>query len=180
MDALLIVDGGGERVYTLRGADAPYRALVEQMHEGAVTLTVEGAIVYANRSFARLVDVPLEQVIGASINRFVASRRPWRSSMRSSGPARARCARACCAAGQPPLDVHISVSHVTVDDEEHRTLIVTDMSTLTKVQRESQSKDEFLAMLAHELRNPLAPIRTGAAGAAAAARRGSSPSARAR
>ena len=41
---------------------------------------------------------------------------------------------------------------------EHRTLIVTDMSTLTKVQRESQSKDEFLAMLAHELRNPLGAI----------------------
>ena len=57
--------------------------------------------------------------------------------------------------------MHISVSHATVDDVEHRTLIVTDMSTLTKVQRESQSKDEFLAMLAHELRNPLAPIRTG-------------------
>ncbi len=57
--------------------------------------------------------------------------------------------------------MHISVSHVTVDDVEHRTLIVTDMSTIAKVQRESQSKDEFLAMLAHELRNPLAPIRTG-------------------
>ena len=25
----------------------------------------------------------------------------------------------------------------------------------------NRSKDEFLAMLAHELRNPLAPIRTG-------------------
>ncbi len=71
MDALLIADGDGERVYTLRGADAPYRALVEQMHEGAVTLTTQGDIIYANRGFARLVDVPLEQVIGSSIDRFV-------------------------------------------------------------------------------------------------------------
>ena len=63
--------------------------------------------------------------------------------------------------GSALLDVHVSVSHVTVDDEEYRTLIVTDVSTITKAQRESQSKDEFLAMLAHELRNPLAPIRTG-------------------
>ena len=47
---------------------------------------------------------------------------------------------------------------MTIDDVEHRTLIVTDISTLTKVQRESQSKDEFLAMLAHELRNPLGAI----------------------
>ena len=95
VDALLIVDEGGERVYTLRGADAPYRALVEQMHEGAVTLTVEGAVIYANRSFARLVDVPLEQVIGSSINRFVAAEDHGRASMRSSGPVRAPCARAC-------------------------------------------------------------------------------------
>ena len=160
VDALLIVDGSGERVYTLRGADAPYRALVEQMHEGAVTLTVEGAVVYANRSFARLVDVPLEQVIGASINRFVvAEDHVVLDPLVRSG---AGTLRTCLlAADQTMLDVHISVSHVTVDEVEHRTLIVTDMSTLTKVQRESQSKDEFLAMLAHELRNPLAPIRTG-------------------
>ena len=139
----------------------PYRALVEQMHEGAVTLTVEGAVIYANRSFARLVDVPLEQVIGSSINRFVVGRRPCRCStllIRSGAGTLRTC---LLAAGQTLLDVHISVSHVTVDEVEHRTLIVTDMSTLTKVQRESQSKDEFLAMLAHELRNPLAPIRTG-------------------
>ena len=67
--------------------------------------------------------------------------------------------------------MHISVSTSPLDDVEHRTLIVTDLSTLTKVQRESRSKDEFLAMLAHELRNPLAPIRTAAAGPAAGAGR---------
>ena len=161
IDALLLADEQGERrVFTLRSADAPYRALVEQMHEGAVTLTLEGAVIYANRGFARLVDVPLEQVIGSSINRFVASEdHAVLDPLIRSG---AGTLRTCLlVAGQGLLDVHISVSHVTVDDEEHRTLIVTDMSTLTKVQRESQSKDEFLAMLAHELRNPLAPIRTG-------------------
>ena len=57
-----------------------------------------------------------------------------------------------------PVDVSISVGTVAVDDGEHRTLIVTDLSALTKVQRESQSKDEFLAMLGHELRNPLGAI----------------------
>ena len=77
---------------------------------------------------------------------------------RSSPTAPASCARACRAHGRPALEAHLSVSDVTVDDVTHRTLIVTDVSTLTKVQRESQSKDEFLAMLAHELRNPLGAI----------------------
>lgn len=38
----------------------------------------------------------------------------------------------------------------------------TELSTLTKALRDAdRDKDEFLATLAHELRNPLAPVRTG-------------------
>jgi PAS domain S-box-containing protein len=160
VDALLIADTSGERVYTLRSADAPYRALVEQMQEGAVTLNVKGDIIYANRSFADLVDAPLEQVIGSSIDRFIeeADQATLKALiLEGAGTLRTRLH----SGSRAPLDAHVSVSHMTMDDTEHRTLIVTDMSTLAKVQRESQSKDEFLAMLAHELRNPLAPIRTG-------------------
>ena len=58
VDALLIADGAGERVYTLRSADAPYRALVEQMQGGAVTVSVDGDIIYCNQYFAALVGRP--------------------------------------------------------------------------------------------------------------------------
>ncbi len=160
VDALLIVDGAGERVYTLRSADAPYRTLVEQMQEGAVTLSMKGDIIYSNRSFADLVGEPLEHVIGSSIDRFVEE--ADQASLKTlivygAGALRIRLRTNT----DHPIDAHVSVSHTTVEDTEHRTLIVTDMSTLAKVQKESQSKDEFLAILAHELRNPLAPIRTG-------------------
>jgi len=160
VDALLITDGPGERVYTLRSADAPYRALVERMHEGAATLTVRGGIIYANRSFATLVDTPLEQVIGSKIDQyFDQADRPAVNALVGEGSGVLRtCLRTL---NRPPRDVLMSVSQVTINDTEHLTLIVTDISTLTKVQRESRSKDEFLATLAHELRNPLAPIRTG-------------------
>ena len=87
VDALLITDGAGERVYTLRSADAPYRALVERMHEGAATLTVQGDIIYANRSFATLVDTPLEQVIGSSIDQyFDEADRPAVNALVAAGP----------------------------------------------------------------------------------------------
>jgi signal transduction histidine kinase/ActR/RegA family two-component response regulator len=159
VDALLITDESGERVYTLRSADAPYRALVERMHEGAATLTVRGGIIYANRSFATLVDTPLEQVIGSSIDKyFDEADRPAVNALIADGSG---VLRTCLRTPKRPCDVLMSVSQVTINDTAHLTLIVTDISTLTKVQRESQSKDEFLATLAHELRNPLAPIRTG-------------------
>ena len=63
IDALLLADEKGERrVFALKSADAPYRALVERMQEGAATLSVTGDIVYCNQRFADLVHVPLEQV----------------------------------------------------------------------------------------------------------------------
>ena len=157
VDALLIADDSGDRVYTLRGADAPYRALVEQMQDGAVTVSASGDIIYANRSFARLVGAPLQQVIGAPIERFIdsADRRALKALVADgAGKLRTRVSRR----GQAPVDAHVSVSDVTVDGVTNRALIVADLSQLTKAQRESRSKDEFLAMLAHELRNPLGAI----------------------
>jgi signal transduction histidine kinase/ActR/RegA family two-component response regulator len=157
VDALLIVDESGERVYTLRSADAPYRALVEQMQEGAVTLNAKGDIVYSNKRFAELVDEPLQHVIGASVDRFVdEADQGTLNSLIADGAGKFRTR--LLHRGRPALEAHISVSHVVLDEVRYSTLIVTDVSTLTKVQRESQSKDEFLAMLAHELRNPLGAI----------------------
>jgi signal transduction histidine kinase/ActR/RegA family two-component response regulator len=157
VDALLISEQSGDRVYTLRTADAPYRALVEQMQEGAVTVTTNADIVYANGRFASLINVPLQRVIGASIDQFVeATDRGLLRGLISAGSGNLRTKLR--ARGKSSLDANISVSSVTLDGAQHRTLIVSDMSTLTRVQRESRSKDEFLAMLAHELRNPLGAI----------------------
>ena len=51
------------------------------------------------------------------------------------------------------------------DDVERRNLIITDLSELLvaqssrdRAEQQSQAKDEFMAMLAHELRNPLSAI----------------------
>jgi signal transduction histidine kinase/ActR/RegA family two-component response regulator len=44
---------------------------------------------------------------------------------------------------------------------EIRDLLLQESKTAERLRREADRKDEFLAMLAHELRNPLAPIRNG-------------------
>jgi signal transduction histidine kinase/CheY-like chemotaxis protein len=61
--------------------------------------------------------------------------------------------------GVEATEVQITVSSIVLDDIEHRTLIMSDISSLARAQRENRSKDEFLAMLAHELRNPLGAIQ---------------------
>lgn len=62
----LVVGGPLEqhRVYTLESADQPYRVLIEQIQEGAVTLANDGSILYCNRRLAGMLGLPQEQVIG--------------------------------------------------------------------------------------------------------------------
>ncbi len=71
-DALFISGMGGEQLFTLKGADQSYRTLIEEMSEGALTMTAEGVILYANRRFAEMLKMPLEKVIGATIHTWIA------------------------------------------------------------------------------------------------------------
>src|SRR6185295_18180270 len=56
VDAFLVSDGGtGRRVFTLSTADRPYRMFVENMRDGAATLSSSGIILYANRRLAEML-----------------------------------------------------------------------------------------------------------------------------
>ena len=71
VDAVLVEGKQGPQVFTLAGAERAYRVLIESMNEGALTLTADKMILYANQSFARMVKCPLEQVTGSSFRRFL-------------------------------------------------------------------------------------------------------------
>ena len=159
IDALLLADETGERrVFTLRSADAPYRALVERMQEGAATLSVSGEIVYCNQRFADLVRRPLSEVFGMPVGAFLpAAETEILRTILEHGTG--KYVTRLVLDGQEATEVQITVSSIVLDDVEHRTLIMSDISSLARAQRESRSKDEFLAMLAHELRNPLGAIQ---------------------
>jgi signal transduction histidine kinase/CheY-like chemotaxis protein len=159
IDALLLADETGKRrVFTLRSADAPYRALVERMQEGAATLSVGGDIVYCNQRFADLVHRPLTEVFGMPVGAFLpAAETEILRTILEHGTG--RYVTRLVLDGLEATEVQITVSSVVLDDVEYRTLIMSDISSLARAQRESRSKDEFLAMLAHELRNPLGAIQ---------------------
>lgn len=71
VDALVVSGVHGERIFTLHGADRTYRMLIEEMNEGALTLTPDGMILYSNRCFARMIKSPLEKVIGSAIHTWI-------------------------------------------------------------------------------------------------------------
>ncbi|MDP3435686.1 MAG: PAS domain-containing protein [Bacteroidales bacterium] len=71
VDAIMVTGKNGEQVYSVSSAETPYRTFIEQMSEGAVTLTKEGVILYCNPRFAEIIQSPYEKVIGSSINRYI-------------------------------------------------------------------------------------------------------------
>ena len=71
-DAVVVEGPAGERyVYTLEDADRPYRVLIEQIQEGAFTLSVDGTILYCNQRLAEMLGVPQERVTGLPLQSFM-------------------------------------------------------------------------------------------------------------
>ena len=72
VDAFVVEEPEGHRVYTLEGSDLPYSTLVERMQQGAAMLDARGCIVYCNLSLGRLLGMSKESVIGRHLQDFLA------------------------------------------------------------------------------------------------------------
>ena len=164
IDALVVEGAGGHQVYTLHSAEEPYRNLVEQMPEGAVVLTRRGDILYSNARFAMLVGEPLESVVGSRIDRFVhAVDREDFEALLDAGCGRQRISLITSKSGA--FEVSLSLATTRSPHGDRLNLIVTDLrelleanSSREQAERDTRTKNEFLAMLAHELRNPVGAI----------------------
>jgi len=71
VDAIVVSGTKGEQVYSISSAETPYRTFIEEMNEGAVTLSKEGLIIYCNQKLAELVHEPIERLIGSYFKRFI-------------------------------------------------------------------------------------------------------------
>lgn len=71
IDAFVVLRDGEKRVFTLSGAETPYRHFVEAMSEGAATVQRDGSIIYCNQRFAEILNVPSEHLIGSSLAHWV-------------------------------------------------------------------------------------------------------------
>ncbi|HET6629518.1 MAG TPA: ATP-binding protein [Woeseiaceae bacterium] len=183
VDAFVVTGADRDQVFTLESADRPYRLFVETMQLGAVTLAEDGTILFCNDYFVHLLARPPERLAGASFREFVAeAERPTYDVLGTAG--RGELSLRCGNGNRVPVFV---TAH-SVDASPGESLIcllVTDLTeqrhfeelqraqaALQKSQHElretaarladaNRRKDEFLATLAHELRNPLSPIHSG-------------------
>ena len=148
VDALVVHGRHGARVFTLEGADKAYRVLMEAMNEGALTLTSDKQILYANRRFAGMVHYPLEQVIGSSFRRFlcVEDRATLKGLLARAKKSGAKFPALLNARDGSRMPVQISVRPIAARGGDRATvgMVVTDMT-------EARRNEEALRGLSQRL-----------------------------
>jgi len=131
VDAVVVGGPSGQQVYTLENADRPYRVLIEQMQEGAVTLSDEGIMLYCNHRFATLVGVERETLIGESIERFLLGTDiiAFRHLM-ASGRGAGRSAEFTLIGSTGLVPVNVSIADLKVDKQMPNVLcgVITDLT----------------------------------------------------
>ena len=125
VDALVVGHADDRRVFTLESADRPYRLLVEEMREGAVTLSTDGLVLYCNQAFADLVATPASHVVGSRFERFVAAAPASLGELFAQGGRREIVVRNSVGGLSP---ARLSVSTLATDDATLLCGVVTDLS----------------------------------------------------
>jgi PAS domain S-box-containing protein len=153
VDAIVVNSPGGEKVFTLQGADHTYRVFVERMNEGAAVLSEDHTVLHCNHCFARFLGARLQSVIGSSLHDLV-----WRDDQPRLNALLRLAARRNCR-GEirlqprkgPPLPVHLSLNPLRLDGTRAVCMIASDLSETKRAERELRASSEQLRSLAAHL-----------------------------
>ena len=129
VDSLVVEGPNGPRIFSLEGAIYSYRVLVEAMNEGAATLGDDGAILYCNSRFARMLDMPIERVMGSVIHERVPAclRDEFAALLRSTDDGESRAELVMLGRDDHEIPVYLSVSAIHDDGQRVHCLVVTDL-----------------------------------------------------
>ncbi len=180
VDAFIMHQGEDERVFQLETAWQPYRALIESMGQGALMVSCDGTVLFANRFFLRLVGGTRDTVPGTTLAAWAAAEDAILvdQALAAGRDREADIEVDLKGADGRRVPVRITVCPIGGGENQPLCLTIADLTerkeyeALQRAQlalRKSEArlleadrrKDEFLATLAHELRNPLVPLRNG-------------------
>jgi PAS domain S-box-containing protein len=132
VDAVVVVGSKGEQVFSLSGADRTYRLIVETMNEAALTVTTDGLVLFCNQQFGRLLDTPIEQILGRDLASFVpADQRTVLSALLEPATVRSAKGRLVLRARRGHhVPVRVSVGPLQQPDGLAVCIVATDLTEL--------------------------------------------------
>lgn len=155
VDALLVSGEEGEQIFARKGDDYAYRILIEEMSEGALTITAAGDILFANRRFAEMLKMPHERVIGSMIHPWIAPDHQYILQFLLSKGTDGKCREQLDLVAQDGtrLPVNLSVSRLPVDDVSSAfCLVATDLT-------EAKRREEVIVASEKKARELLATVK---------------------
>jgi PAS domain S-box-containing protein len=159
---------------TLRASEERFRVLVESVADYAIiTLDGDGFINSWNLGAERITSFPASEILGKHFSRLypsedVAANKPWQQLIRASEGTRVHDESWRIRKDGSQYWANSVIGRLPGDDPSHPTyyLVIQDLTQRRHAESladTAQKMHEFIAMLAHELRNPLAPIRNAVA-----------------
>lgn len=182
VDAIIVSGANGENIFSLTSAEKPYRVIIEEMEEGAVTLSEAGIVLYCNRRFSNLVSVPMEQIIGSNFTRFISENElaKYHELFKAGLSGRIKGETIFICREDSPVYLHLSFCALPKDMLGKVCIIVTDITELKKYQQDLQvlvdertsnlesanlqlketnaTKDKLFSVIAHDLRGPFTSL----------------------
>ncbi len=74
VDAIVVSGEKGDRIFTLNSSETPYRTIIENMDEGAVTISAAGIILYCNQRFSDITGFPSQRIPGSDFHDYISER----------------------------------------------------------------------------------------------------------
>jgi PAS domain S-box-containing protein len=142
VDAVVVSTARGEQIFTLKNAEHPYRVMVEQMNEGAFTISIEGTILYSNPSFARMLKVSPDKLLLTSIYDYIApeSRAHFQALLKQNEIGQITFS----ARDKSRLNTHMAIRILTMDSIDVYCAVVTDLTERQHMKFERQDQDRKL------------------------------------
>lgn len=179
IDALVISNEKEISIFTEKNTDQLYRILVEKMNEGALTISMEGIVLYCNSCFAEMVNQPLQKVTGKKFIRFIdeTSKQRFELILSQIKPAPFRGQIHLLTYDGKSFPVLMSLNSIVIGQEHLFSVILTDISVHSRDQDElelkaiqleqknaeleSANKDltSFTYLSSHDLQEPLRKIQ---------------------
>jgi diguanylate cyclase (GGDEF)-like protein/PAS domain S-box-containing protein len=155
IDALLIPSQTGGQVLELQGVEHDYRLLVEEMGEGALTLTASGRIYFTNRRFAAMLGTTRETLVGTALSERIA---PAERSLyqawldRPSPRAQHRLALHLVDADGSEIPCHISLTELPLETKQGAfSVIATDLSVQKRAEDALRHSEQRLKTIVENL-----------------------------
>ncbi len=140
----------------LADSEARFHNLIEKTADGVVVVSSEGVILYVNPAAESLLCRPADKLIGTWFGRPLASGETVEIELRPH-PRPSFGKREGTSSPSAP-NYRIAEMRVVEIVWDRQPAYLATLRDVTERKEAVRRRDEFLAMLAHELRNPLAPI----------------------